>query len=177
MYLWIMPCAVGLPRAAAPTKELGPLAGQKPSPRTGNSGFALPVAEEAKPEFPQRSKIPRISASPTGFSGTARRTGGPLCVPCGYAADEVPAQRIMDSIGSGLVGRGITPLPHFNDPSCPLLSVFNIKIPVSTKRFYRLIFTRDRLFFTIEQKQFCIQSAMLIIYLTNEGACLTFKPV
>lgn len=62
-------------------------------------------------------------------------------------------------------------------PSGPLLSVFNIKIPVSTKRFYRLIFIRDRLFFTIEQKQFCIQSAMLIIYLTNEGACLTFKPV
>ena len=48
----------------------------QPSPRTGNSGFALPVAEEAKPEFPQRSKIPSISASPTGFSGTARWTGG-----------------------------------------------------------------------------------------------------
>ena len=140
-YLWIMPCAVGLPRAAAPTKESGPLAGQKPSPRTGK----VPVA-------------PSIARRHTG-------------------ADEVPAQRIMDSIGSGQVGRGIIPLPHFNDPSCPLLSVFNIKIPVSTKRFYRLIFIRDRLFFTIEQKQFCIQSAMLIIYLTNEGACLTFKPV
>ena len=48
----------------------------KPSPRTENCGFALPVAEEAKPEFPQRSKIPRISASPTGFSGTARWTCG-----------------------------------------------------------------------------------------------------
>ena len=99
------------------------------------------------------------------------------CPSAHTGADEVPAQRIMDSIGSGQVGRGIIPLPHFNDPSCPLLSVFNIKIPVSTKRFYRLIFIRDRLFFTIEQKQFCIQSAMLIIYLTNEGACLTFKPV
>ena len=137
----------------------------------GKEALALPVAEKARAPFPQRSKTARISVSPQQFSGTARWTGGPL------AADEVPAQRIVDSIGSGQVGRGIIPLPHFNVPSCPLLSVFNIKIPVSTKRFYRLIFIRDRLFFTIEQKQFCIQSAMLIIYLTNEGACLTFKPV
>ena len=37
-----------------------------------NCGFALPVADEAKPQFPQRSKNARISVSPMRFSGTAR---------------------------------------------------------------------------------------------------------
>ena len=39
-----------------------------------NSGPPLPVAEEGDTEFPQRSKNRRISASPNGFSGTARRS-------------------------------------------------------------------------------------------------------
>ena len=64
----------------------------KPSPRTGNSGFVLPVAEEAKPGFPQRSKTARKSASPQQFSGTARWTGEPLAV------DEVPAKRQFSAI-------------------------------------------------------------------------------
>ena len=34
------------------------------------------------------------------------------CPSAHTGADEVPAQRIMDSIGSGQVGRGIIPLPH-----------------------------------------------------------------
>ena len=77
----------------------------------GKGALAPPVADKARTPFPQRSKIPRISASPTGFSGTARRTGGPLCVPCGYAVDEVPAKRIKDSVVSGQVGRGTVPCP------------------------------------------------------------------
>ena len=42
-----------------------------PSAR-GKSGFAPPVAEEATPLFPQRSKNARKSESPKHFSGTAR---------------------------------------------------------------------------------------------------------
>ena len=62
---------------ASPAPQRRALLGNpKPSPRTGNAGFALPVAEEAKPVFPQRSKSRRISVSPNGFSGTARWTGG-----------------------------------------------------------------------------------------------------
>ena len=77
--------------------------------QNGLSGTAR--RSEAKLEFPQRSKIPRISVSPQQFSGTARWTGGPLCVPCGYAVDEVPAKRIKDSIVSGQVGQGTVPCP------------------------------------------------------------------
>ena len=54
--------------------------------------------------IPQRSKTARISVSPQQFSGTARWIGGPLCVPCGYAVDEVPAKRIIDSIVPGPAG-------------------------------------------------------------------------
>ena len=77
----------------------------------GKEALALPVAEKARAPFPQRSKTARISVSPQQFSGTARWTGGPLCVPCGYAVDEVPAKRIKDSIVPGLVGRGTVPCP------------------------------------------------------------------
>ena len=61
----VPPALLPLPAPPAPS----------PLPASGNCGFALPVAGEAKPEFPQRSKIPRISESPMGFSGTARRRG------------------------------------------------------------------------------------------------------
>ena len=43
----------------------------------GNCGLALPVADSAMPQFPQRSKNARSSASPKRFSGTARRIGRP----------------------------------------------------------------------------------------------------
>ena len=45
-------------------------------PQRENSGFALPVADEAKPGFPQRSENARISVSPQRFPGTARWNGG-----------------------------------------------------------------------------------------------------
>ena len=44
---------------------------QNRKPR-GNCGFALPVAEKARPQFPQRSKNARIGVSPMRFSGPAR---------------------------------------------------------------------------------------------------------
>ena len=138
-----------------------------PSAR-GKSVLPLPVAEEGSALFPQRSENTRISVSPKCFPGTARwrRCRAVRSTePEGGVALWIQLCRVRWDRGPASV------------PSCPLLPVFNIKIPVSTKRFYRLVFIRDRLFFTIEQKQFCIQSAMLIIYLTNEGACLTFKPV
>ena len=53
------------------------LLGEKLSPQAtdeGNSELVLPVAEQARPEFPQRSKNARIGVSPQHFSGTARRT-------------------------------------------------------------------------------------------------------
>ena len=76
----------------------------------GKGALAPPVADKARTPFPQRSKIPRISASPTGFSGTARWIGGPLCVPCGYAVDEVPTKRILDSIVPCQVRQKLRPL-------------------------------------------------------------------
>lgn len=49
--------------------------------RTGyapwNCGLPLPVAEEGRGQFPQRSKNARNSVSPMHFSGTARRDCGP----------------------------------------------------------------------------------------------------
>ena len=45
-------------------------------PLRENCRLSLPAAEKESLQFPQRSKIPRISASPMGFSGTARWTGG-----------------------------------------------------------------------------------------------------
>ena len=77
----------------------------------GKRVLALPVAEKARALFPQRSKNARDGVSPQHFSGTARWTGGPLCVPCGYAVDEVPAKRIMDSIVPDQVGRGTVSCP------------------------------------------------------------------
>ena len=50
----------------------GSLSFWAPLPK-GNCGFALPVADKAKTEFPQRSKNARNSVSPQRFSGTARR--------------------------------------------------------------------------------------------------------
>ena len=52
----------------------------------GNCGLALPVADSARPQFPQRSKNARISASPKRFSGTARRIGRPQTT-----LDDIPA--------------------------------------------------------------------------------------
>ena len=87
---------------------------QSPAPSLprarGKGALAPPVADKARTPFPQRSKIPRISASPTGFSGTARWIGGPLCVPCGYAVDEVPAKRILDSIVPCQVRQKLRPI-------------------------------------------------------------------
>ena len=77
----------------------------------GKRVLALPVAEKARALFPQRSKNTRKSVSPKCFSGTARWIGGPLCVPCGYAVDEVPGARIMDSIVLGQLGQGAVPCP------------------------------------------------------------------
>ena len=52
----------------------------------GNCGLALPVADSARPQFPQRSKNARSSASPKRFSGTARRIGRPQTT-----LDDIPA--------------------------------------------------------------------------------------
>ena len=52
----------------------------------GNGGLAPPVAEEARPPFPQRSKNARIRVSPMRFSGTARRIGRPQTT-----LDDIPA--------------------------------------------------------------------------------------
>ena len=85
---------------------------RKASPEHGGKRvLALPVAEKARTLFPQRSKKTRKSVSPKCFSGTARWIGGPLCVPCGYAVDEVPGARIMDSIVLGQLGQGAVPCP------------------------------------------------------------------
>ena len=85
-------------------------------PARGKRVLALPVAEKARALFPQRSKNARDGVSPQHFSGTARWTGGPLCVPCGYAVDEVPAKRIKESIVPGQVGQETVPCPTFIPP-------------------------------------------------------------
>ena len=77
----------------------------------GKRVLALSVAEKARALFPQRSKNTRKSVSPKCFSGTARWIGGPLCVPCGYAVDEVPGSQILDSIVLGQLGQGAVPCP------------------------------------------------------------------
>ena len=52
----------------------------------GNCGLALPVADSAMPQFPQRSKNARSSTSPKRFSGTARWIGRPQTT-----LDDIPA--------------------------------------------------------------------------------------
>ena len=112
-------CALGVPQSLPRAR--------------GKGALALPVAEKARAPFPQRSKIPRISASPTGFSGTARWTGGPLCVPCGYAVDEVPAKRILDSVVPCQVRQKLRPIvfPDKTKGTSPCLSL----CPHSTTAF------------------------------------------
>ena len=51
-----------------------------------NCGLALPVADSAMPQFPQRSKNARSSTSPKRFSGTARWIGRPQTT-----LDDIPA--------------------------------------------------------------------------------------
>ena len=73
----------------------------QPSPRTGNSGFALPVAEEAKPEFSAAVENPEDQRKPDGIFGNCKVDRWR------EAPDEVPAKQMTDevpSLGNPAVG-------------------------------------------------------------------------